>query len=78
MATIQFFDEVITDIAEAKIWYKEQKEGLEIEFAKEVESALALILKIPSRYSMRYRNIRIAHVKVFHTPFIFTLMKQPI
>lgn len=53
MATIHFFDEVLSDIGEAKTWYKEQKDGLEIKFSQEVESTLALILKMPSRYSVR-------------------------
>jgi hypothetical protein len=25
-----YFDQVIVDVQEAKIWYKEQKEGLEV------------------------------------------------
>lgn len=27
---LQYFDEVETDVQEAKTWYKEQKEGLEL------------------------------------------------
>ena len=57
MYSSQYFDEVFTDIQDAKIWYKEQNEGLEIEFAFAIEKAIEKILKIPSAYSPRYKNV---------------------
>jgi mRNA-degrading endonuclease RelE of RelBE toxin-antitoxin system len=60
-----YFDQVIVDVQEAKIWYKEQKEGLEVEFAFAIEKAIQQIAKMPSAYSTRYKNIRIAHPKIF-------------
>ncbi len=60
-----YFDEVFTDIQEAKIWYKEQKEGLEVEFAFEIEKAIKKVLKMPTAYSPRYKKVRIAHPKTF-------------
>ena len=65
MYNSQYFDQVFTDIQEAKIWYKEQKEGLEIEFALSIERAIQKVLKMPTSYSTRYKNIRIAHPKTF-------------
>jgi hypothetical protein len=65
MYNLQYFDQVFTDVQEAKIWYKEQKEGLEVEFAIAIETAIQKILKMPSAYSPRYKNIRIAHPKTF-------------
>ena len=62
---IQFFDEVIFDIQEAKLWYKEKREGLEIEFSWAIEDIIEQIIKMPFSYSVRYKNIRIAHPKVF-------------
>jgi hypothetical protein len=62
---IEFFDEVLTDIQEAKEWYKEQRFGLEVEFAFEIEKVLEKIIKRPESFSIRYKNIRIAHPKVF-------------
>jgi hypothetical protein len=62
---VQFFDEVINDIQEAKIWYKEKREGLEIEFAWMIEDTIEQIIKMPSSYAIRYKTIRIAHPKVF-------------
>lgn len=65
MYTAIYFDEVVLDIQKAKIWYKEQKEGLEIEFASAIEEAINSILKMPSKYAIRYKNIRISHPKKF-------------
>ena len=62
---VQFFDEVIFDIQEAKFWYKEKREGLEIEFSWAVEDTIEQIAKMPFSYSVRYKNVRIAHPKVF-------------
>jgi plasmid stabilization system protein ParE len=60
-----YFDEVLTDVQEAKAWHKEKRDGLEDEFALAVETALERILKMPTGYSIRYKNIRIIHTKVF-------------
>ena len=65
MYTAQYFDQVFTEIQEAKIWYKEQKEGLEVEFALAIETAIQEVLKMPTSYSPRYKNVRIAHPKTF-------------
>ncbi len=35
---LRYFDEVEADIHDIKIWYKEQKEGLEMEFATAIEN----------------------------------------
>ena len=63
--TILYFDEVLIDVQQAKTWYKEQKNGLEVEFVMSIEKAIDQIIKMPTAYSIRYKNIRIAHSKVF-------------
>jgi mRNA-degrading endonuclease RelE of RelBE toxin-antitoxin system len=65
MYNSQYFDQVFIDVQEAKIWYKEQKEGLEVEFAVAIETAIQKVLKMPTSYSPRYKNVRIAHPKKF-------------
>ncbi len=65
MHIAQYFDQIFTDIQEAKIWYKEQKEGLEVEFALAIETAIQKVLIMPTSYSPRYKNVRIAHPKTF-------------
>ena len=62
---VQFFDDVVIDIQEAKLWYKEKRDGLEIEFARAIEDAILQVIKMPFAYSVRYKTIRIAHPKVF-------------
>jgi mRNA-degrading endonuclease RelE of RelBE toxin-antitoxin system len=65
MYTPKYHKEVATDIHNAKIWYKEQQEGLEERFAFAIEEAIVKVLQMPSAYSIRHRNIRIAHPKIF-------------
>ena len=60
-----YFDEVIQEVQEAKVWYKEKREGLEIEFALAVETAIQRIQRMPAAYSIRYKNVRLAYTKVF-------------
>ena len=62
---LKYFDEVEADVHKAKIWYKEQKEGLEIAFADAIERAIESILKAPQSYALRYKKARIAHPKRF-------------
>lgn len=63
--TILYFDEVLGDVQQAKVWYNKQKDGLEVEFAMCIEKAIEQIIKMPTAYSIRYKNVRIAHPKVF-------------
>ena len=65
MYKVLYLDEVENDIAIAKKWYAEQQNGLDVRFVTAVKETLSSILKMPSAYSVRYRNIRIAHTKVF-------------
>lgn len=65
MYQAKYLDDVVNDIIEAKKWYKEQQEGLEEKFAKQIEDAIKNLLKMPTAYQIRYRNIRIAHPKIF-------------
>jgi len=60
-----YLDEVENDIAEAKRWYAEQQAGLDVRFAAAVKETVTNILKMPSSYAVRYKNVRIAHTKVF-------------
>jgi plasmid stabilization system protein ParE len=62
---LQYFDEVETDVHQAKTWYKEQKEGLELEFADAIERAIEYIVEAPKTYAIRYKKVRIAHPKRF-------------
>jgi len=60
-----YLDEFENDIAVAKQWYAEQQKELDVRFAAAVKKTLSNILKMPSAYAVRYKNIRIAHIKAF-------------
>lgn len=62
---LQYFDDALTDIQDAKVWYKEQREGLEVEFSIIIEQTIECILRMPTVYAVRYKSIRIAHYKRF-------------
>ena len=65
MYKVFYLDEVENDIDVAKQWYAEQQKDLDVRFAAAVKETLSNILKMPSAYAVRYRNIRIAHTKIF-------------
>ena len=65
MYKVLYLDEVENDISVAKQWYAEQQKDLDIRFSATIKETLSNILKMPSAYAVRYRNIRIAHTKVF-------------
>jgi len=60
-----YLDEVQNDIITAKQWYAEQQKDLDARFGAAVKETLANILKMPSAYAVRYKNVRIAHTKFF-------------
>ena len=60
-----YFDEVENDIAAAKQWYAEQQKDLDVRFTAAVKETILNILRMPTAYAVRYRNVRIAHTKTF-------------
>jgi len=65
MYKVFYLDEVENDIAVAKQWYADRQEDLDVRFVAAVKETISSILKMPSAYAVRYRNVRIAHTKVF-------------
>ena len=60
-----YLDEVKNDIITAKQWYAEQQKGLDMRFVAAVKETLSNILEMPFAYAVKYRNVRIAHTKIF-------------
>lgn len=60
-----YLDEVKNDLLFAKQWYAREQEGLDERFVLAVKEAIANIVKMPSAYAIRYKDVRIAHTKVF-------------
>lgn len=65
MYEAQYFDLALEDLKQAKTWYKEQKDGLEIDFANAIKQTIEKVLQMPTAFAVRYRNVRIAHTPVF-------------
>ncbi|MCF0056406.1 type II toxin-antitoxin system RelE/ParE family toxin [Dyadobacter sp. CY356] len=63
--SIVFFEQAKFDVHEAKIWYKQQKPGLEKRFAKVIKTSIITIQKNPFIYAIQYQNVRIAHSALF-------------
>jgi len=65
MYSLFYFDEVKTDVIDAKAWYKQQRIGLEKRFAESIKLVLLKIKENPFMYAVLYKNIRIARTTVF-------------
>jgi plasmid stabilization system protein ParE len=53
------------DLAEAKRWYEERREGLGADFVLCVEEALEKVRRNPEVYPIIYKNVRRATVRRF-------------
>jgi plasmid stabilization system protein ParE len=80
MYTALYLDEVRDDILKAKQWYAEQQNSLDIHFISAIREAVANIIKMPSAYAVRYKNVRIAHTKIFpyHIHFFIDETKKQV
>ncbi|MDR3134154.1 MAG: hypothetical protein LBU42_09095 [Prevotellaceae bacterium] len=65
MYPLLYLDEVRNDILYAKQWYAGQQDGLELHFVLAIQEAVAKIMKMPTAYAVRYKNVRIAHTRIF-------------
>ena len=53
------------NVLEAKSWYKQQRPGLEKNFATALKEAVIRIQTQPEVYAIRYKNVRIVHTNIF-------------
>jgi plasmid stabilization system protein ParE len=56
------------DVAEAQRWYEKQREGLGVEFVREVDAALELVARNPLWRPAGYRGTR--HAPVNRFPYV--------
>lgn len=63
--SLSYFSDVSLDVKKAKIWYKNQQLGLEKRFARSIKICILTLQENPFIYAVRYKNIRIAHTKIF-------------
>ncbi|MEP6927090.1 MAG: type II toxin-antitoxin system RelE/ParE family toxin [Ginsengibacter sp.] len=63
------------ELREARKWYASQNvKGLSNRFSLVVKDAILQILKNPGAYTMRYKNVRIAHTATF--PYAIHFLTQ--
>ena len=65
MAGIQFTKEALFDIEEIVLWYEEQREGLSYDFELCLEAGLSEIIRTPTAYQKRYRNVKVLFISRF-------------
>ena len=75
MYSFHYFDWVLIDIQEAKIWYKKQKEGLEVDFAFAIEKAIEQVIKMPLVTRPVIEIYGLIILKHFRITSTFMLMK---
>lgn len=63
--SISYFEDVTVDVKEAKAWYKKRQLSLEKRFSESIKTAILKLQENPFAYSVRHKNIRIAHPKTF-------------
>ena len=71
---IHFQPEAEAELAEARLWYALQREGLDDALMQRVDEALQRIVEAPYAYQVAYRQLRRA---VLHQ-FPFAIFYQPI
>ena len=62
---IRFQREAEIELAEARLWYSLQREGLDVALMKRVDQALNAIVAAPQSYPVVYRNLRRVVVRQF-------------
>lgn len=62
---VLYRDNARLNLRHAKAWYKQQREGLQKEFAYSVKEAIVRMLASPEAFAIRYRNVRIVHTNRF-------------
>ena len=63
--SVFYFDEVATDLKEARNWYRNKNKKLETRFTLAIKETILKLQKQPNAYSIRYKNIRVANTPIF-------------
>ncbi len=62
---LAYYDEVKTDVHNAKDWYRKQQKGLDKRFADDVKKCITRLQKDPYLYAVRYRQVRVVLCTTF-------------
>jgi len=62
---IHFVKEALYDIEDAVLWYEEQRVGLSYDFELCLEAGIDTILRNPTVFQKRYKNIKVRFISRF-------------
>lgn len=65
MLPIYFTSDALNDIEEAVIWYEEQRPGLSYDFELCMEAGINEILRTPTAFQIRHKNVQVHYIKRF-------------
>lgn len=63
--SLQFTKEALFDIEEIVLWYEEQREGLSYDFELCLEAGISEIIRTPTAYQKRYKNVKVLFISRF-------------
>lgn len=75
---IRFLPEADAELAEARIWYGLQRDGLDGELMQRIDQALQRISDAPNRFPRVYRQLRRAIVRQFPFAIFYQVTKDEI
>jgi toxin ParE1/3/4 len=76
--SVEYDDEVQSDLQEVMDWYADQKDGLDREFIETVKSAIAQLAENPFVYRPRHKKIRFKHLDRFPYIIVFKIIRDTI
>lgn len=75
---IRFLPEADTDLAEARVWYGLQRDGLDIKLMQRIDETLQRISVAPRRFPLIHRHLRRAIVRQFPFAIFYDVTKNEI
>lgn len=75
---IRFRPEADTDLAEARVWYGLQRDGLDTKLMQRIDETLRRISDAPRRFPLIRRHLRRAIVKQFPFAIFYEVTKNEI
>jgi len=73
---IRFLPEADADLAEARVWYGLQRDGLDVQLMWRINETLQQISYAPRRFPLIYRHLRRAIVRQFPFAIFYEVRKN--
>jgi plasmid stabilization system protein ParE len=75
---VRFLPEADAELAEARVWYRQQRAGLDKELMQRIDETLQRISDAPRRFPHVYRRLRRAIVRQFPFAIFYEVTKDEI